>query len=77
MGAPAWGVGQKFPPLLQLWIGWVGLQSRTPLFTYRVNLKDLRKYLIPGTGCCCPQEKKVKGKQLIFGIMAYAKMGST
>ena len=24
---------------------------------YRLNSKDLRKYLIPGTRCCCPQKK--------------------
>ena len=27
---------------------------------YRANIKDLRKYLIPGTGCCCPQNKTQK-----------------
>ena len=32
-GAPAWVGGSKvwdLPPLLYLWLGWVGLQSRTP-----------------------------------------------
>ena len=40
------------------------------------NCKDLRKYLIPSTGCCCPQKKLKRKKILFFGVMPYAKMGS-
>ena len=36
---------------------------------YRTNPKDLRKYFIPGTRCCCPPK-------FFFGVMPYAKMGS-
>ena len=32
--------------------------------TYRLNSKDLRKYLIPGTRCCCPQKKRKKNQLL-------------
>ena len=42
---------------------------------YRPNPKDLKKYSIPGTGCCCPRKKNAE-KLLIFGVMRYAKMGS-
>ena len=41
---------------------------------YRLNSKDLRKCLIPGTRCCCPQKKNAK--KLIIGFTCYAKMGS-
>ena len=29
-------------------------------FQYHTNSKDLGKYLIPGTRCCCPRKKKRK-----------------
>ena len=45
-------------------------QVSLPPLNYRANPKDLRKYLIPVTGCCCQQKKKISG------VRRYARMGS-
>ena len=60
------------------WVGHVGehLRRLAPHNYCRTNPKDLRKYLIPGTRCCCPQKKISAKNELIFGVMLYAKTGS-
>ena len=54
------------------------LEKLFKYLTYHTNPKDLQKYLIPGTRCCCLQKKKnTKAKnKLFFGVMPYARMGS-
>ena len=42
---------------------------------YRPNPKDLKKYLIPSTGCCCPQKKNKSQKKINFWRHALHKNG--
>ena len=43
------------------------------LLLYRTNPKDLKKYLLPGTRCCCSQKKNAK--KINYWLHALCKNG--